>query len=126
MTLVDSDVLIWLARGSMKAAAALDAVEDIGVSAVSYMELLQGVRSKAEIRALRALLADLQAEILPLTEAISLRATVLLETHRPAHRLMMADALVAATAVQHGAVLLTANTKHFKPVDGLQMLTFKP
>lgn len=126
MTLVDSDVLIWHANGSAKAAQALNAVENIGVSAVSYMELLQGVRSKAEISALRGMLADLRAEIVPLTEAISLRAIFLLETQRPAHGLMMADALVAATALEAGVGLLTGNTKDFKPVAGLKLLPFKP
>ena len=49
-----------------------------------------------------------------------------MESHRPAHGLMLADALVAATALEAGAALLTANAKDYRPLDGLALLTFKP
>jgi predicted nucleic acid-binding protein len=36
----------------------------------------------------------------------------------------MGDALIAATALEHGLPVLTANTKHFSAVDDLQIEAF--
>ena len=44
--LVDSDVLIWYLRGLPKATLFLDALPAIRLSAISYMELVQGLRNK--------------------------------------------------------------------------------
>ena len=51
--LVDTDVLIWLLRGKSSAKAAIEACPSVEISAITYMELLQGVRSKAELQLLR-------------------------------------------------------------------------
>ena len=37
----------------------------------------------------------------------------------------MADALIAATALQHRLSLATSNVKHFKAVKGLKLNPFK-
>ena len=94
--------------------------------AVSYMELLQGMRNKAELAALRTMLAQRAAAILPLTPAITQRATALMEAMVLSHGLQMADALVAATGIEHGLVLLTGNVKHFVSIDGLLIERFSP
>ena len=39
--IVDSEVLIWLLRGSRKAAQAIDEAEGKAVSVVTYMELVR-------------------------------------------------------------------------------------
>jgi predicted nucleic acid-binding protein len=36
------------------------------------------------------------------------------------------DALVAATAVEHGLVLCTGNARHFKAIRDLKIKAFKP
>ncbi|HBL86991.1 MAG TPA: VapC toxin family PIN domain ribonuclease, partial [Alcanivorax sp.] len=41
--LVDTDVLIWNLRGDPAAAEALDSAPGFCLSAVTYMELLQGL-----------------------------------------------------------------------------------
>ena len=38
----------------------------------------------------------------------------------------LADALIGATALEHDLTLLTANTKHFGAIEGLQIETFAP
>ena len=38
----------------------------------------------------------------------------------------LADSLIAATALEHGATILTANGKHFNVVDGLSVEMFVP
>ena len=71
--LVDSDVLIWYLRGRPKAAQFLDALPTLQLSAVSYIELVQGMRNKRELELLKADLDQRRATLLPITEAISAR-----------------------------------------------------
>ncbi|MDB5819559.1 MAG: type toxin-antitoxin system VapC family toxin [Rhizobacter sp.] len=42
------------------------------------------------------------------------------------HGLQMGDALIAATALEHGLSMLTANVKHFSPIEGLTIEAFLP
>jgi predicted nucleic acid-binding protein len=44
--LVDTDVLIWYLRGHMGAAGFLDMLPKLALSAVTYMELVQGCRNR--------------------------------------------------------------------------------
>lgn len=124
--LVDSDVLIWLLRGNARALAAVSALPAWSISAVTHMELVQGCRSKTELRAVQKAFAPNANPILHITPAISEAACALVERHSLSHSLYMADALIAATALAHGLPLLTGNAKHFAPIAGLAVQTFKP
>ena len=123
--LVDSDVLIWALRGNAHAAAALQSNADWYISAVSYMELAQGCRNKAELKAMQKAFQSDHNDVLPLTTAISDMACSLVEKYALSHSLHMADALIAATAMHHALPLLTGNGKHFSVVDGLKVQIFK-
>ena len=124
--LVDTDVLIWHLRGHASAARRLDQLPQLTISAVTWCELLQGMRSKDELNATKKMLVRRQAIILPLTEPITVDAIGLMEALSVGHGLQMADALIAAIARQHGLGLLTGNVKHFAPVDGLSIDAFAP
>lgn len=117
--LVDTDVLIWHLRGNPRAAQRLDNLARLTLSAVSYLELLQGMRSKAEMLAVQKTFQRRQAEVLPITEAITSRAVGLMEAMTLSHGLQMGDALIAATALEHGIPLLTGNVRHFSPIAAL-------
>lgn len=126
LLLVDTDVLIWLLRGRGSARAAIEACPSVELSVVTYMELVQGVRDKAELRRLRRTVRLSGWRILPLTEAIGQRATMYLEDFGLSHGLRLADALMAATAIEAGETLLSANAKHYRCVPALSLATFKP
>ncbi len=126
MILADTDVLVWYLRGDARAAAALAAHQGFCLSVVTYIELVQGMRSKRELAALRATLAALDAKILQIDELVSAKAMFYVEQHFHSHSLQLADALIAATAVNAGFALLTANTKHYLPVSDLQIRAFRP
>ncbi len=87
--LIDSDVLIWLTRGHVGAAQRLGQISNWRISAVTYMELAQGCRDRAELVDLLAL----------------------------SHGMRLADALIGATAIKHSATLITANTRHFGAIE---------
>ena len=61
-----------------------------------------------------------------MTPAITEQAIGLMEDLTLSHGLQLADALIAATALVHGLLLLTANVKHFAAVPSLIIEAFKP
>ena len=124
--LVDTDVLIWNLRGHQGAAQLLDGSGGFSLSAVSWMELVQGCRDGAELRALRRALRFWQAEIIHLNASISARASFLVEEHALAHSLHLADALIGATALETGLLLVTANYRHYRCIEGLETQIFLP
>jgi predicted nucleic acid-binding protein len=122
----DTDILIWYLRGSVKAARAIDAAEGRAISLVTYMELLQGAKNKQEAHAIKGFLKDFGFATLPLSENIGHRASIYVEEYALSNGMGMADALVAATAVEDASILFSANTKHFKCVKELQLKQFRP
>ena len=124
--LVDTDVLIWYMRGQPSAANFLAELDAFAISAVTYMELVQGMRNKAELLALRYALKAWRAPVLPISEAISHRAMTYVEEHFLSHSLRLGDALIAATAVEHGLPIATANIKHYRVLAELVLHPFRP
>lgn len=123
--LVDTDVLIWYLRGHEEAAQFLNDLPSLELSAVTYMELMQGCRNQQELMRLKKDLERRQARILAVSEAISNRAANLVETHTLGGGLMLADALISATAIEHGLTLASGNTKHFRIIQGLSLQAFE-
>ena len=64
--------------------------------------------------------------ILPLTGNIGQRATIYLENYALSDGMRLADALIAASAVESGSVLLTGNERHYKCVPGLTLDRYQP
>ena len=84
--LFDTDVLIWALRGSKKAAKEIDDDDSRFISAVNYMELMQGARNKQEQIKIKQFLSELEFTVLPIIEAISHRAMFFIEETCPAIR----------------------------------------
>lgn len=126
MILVDSDVLIWMCRGNAKAKDVLIAHPGPFISSITRMELVQGMRNRKELIYLNRTFLELGVRTIHLDVDISSRASLLVETHFHTHHLMLADALIAATALQQGLRLLTGNAKHYGVIPGLDVMKFKP
>ena len=90
------------------------------------MELLQGARNNKEIKVIRGFLKDLNFESLSLTENIGHRASVYMEEYCLKVDMCLADALLAATAVENHLVLCTGNKKHYKSITEIEMRVFRP
>ena len=118
----DTDVMIWAFRGNEKALDAIDNAPSRAISAVTYMELLQGVRNKKEMK---RFLSALGFATLPVTANISSRAVSIMEETALKSDLGVADALIFATGLDTGDTLLSGNAKHFKEVPLLDTVAFR-
>lgn len=80
--LIDTDVLIWYLRGHAEAGRLLDSLAEPILSAVTYMELMQGCRDKRELSLLKKDMGMRGTRILPIDTDISGRAVSLIEYMR--------------------------------------------
>ena len=122
----DTDVMIWAFRGNRRALKAIDDAADRAISSVTYMELLQGVRNKDEMREMKKFLSRLSFATISVTANISNRAMTIMEETALRSDLGVCDALIFATACETGDVLLSGNKKHFKEVPLLNAMEFRP
>ena len=56
----DTDILIWIQRGNEKAAKLLEKDQDRHLSIYSYMELLQGAKSKTHHKYVKNFISDFE------------------------------------------------------------------
>lgn len=122
----DTDVLIWVQRGSFKAAGLIQSNDERYLSVQSYMELLQCAQNKKQHNLSKSFLIEFNFQVLPLTENIGHRAAIYIEEYSLSHGLRSADAIIAATATENNLVLCTGNTKHFRQINNLQLKPFLP
>jgi hypothetical protein len=116
--LVDTDVLIDFLRKKTRAKNILQEASqgyDLFTSVITLAEIMAGMRpsEKADTEALIAGLTPL-----PVTEQIARRSGEL-HQKKDKKKFLLADCLIAATALVEGCLLLTFNKKDFQ-VDGLQ------
>ena len=124
--IIDTDVLIWYMRGNDNALRLIENTDKFLISAVTYMELVQGMRNKKELNTFRQALHAWNAKILYISEEISAKAMFTVEQYFLSNSIQLADALIGATAIDHGLPLLTGNDKHYKAIKGLKIKRFRP
>lgn len=125
-TLVDTDILIDVGRNINAAIKRLEAEEQVvtvGLSIVTQMELIVGCRNKKELNALDRFLKRFQ--IISLKD-ITNKAIDLLHRYRLSHGLLIADSLIAATALVMDVSFLSKNEKDYRFIDGLKLLPYPP
>jgi len=121
--LIDTDILIDAARGIQEAILFLNdqqAASGIRISLISAMVLIAGCRNRAELVRVQQSLQ--QMVLLPVSTAASQTAYHLMESFFLAHRLVIPDALIAATALEHNLALYTKNVKHFQMIPALPVI----
>ena len=89
------------------------------------MEILQGALNKRELLQIKKFLNAFDVETLDITPEITHRAMKYVEDYALSDSMKLADALIAATAVENSEILCTANGKHYKCIPDLQMNVFK-
>ena len=123
--LVDTDILIDVANNDAIAKARLTGESQtsvLAVSTVTVMELIVGCRNKSELQVVNRFLSQFQ--VLAVTSQISDRATQLLQDYFLSHGLLIADALIAATAIEHQISLLSKNQRDFRFIQELTLLAY--
>lgn len=122
----DTDILIWFFRGNAKAVNAINSYTNHSISTITYLELLQGLKNQNELRYLKKFLSQYKFQMIPLSENIGHRASVYMEQYVLAHGIHLADALIAATAIETNETLYSANKKHYSMINELELKIFRP
>lgn len=125
---VDSDVLIDLGAQRSLVVDALNAIEPdgLGCSILSYGELFEGVvGGDAYDDALPRLERMLERfALIPVDLAILQRFAAIRDSLRKRGQLIGDfDIVIAATAIEHDATLVTRNRKHFERISELRFVT---
>ncbi|GHV82792.1 ribonuclease VapC [Spirochaetia bacterium] len=124
--LMDSDVLIWYIRGNKNAQIAIHNNIPFKISVVNYMEVIQGMKDKNELKSFQKYLKKWSVEIIQINESLSTRAMFLVEDYFLSHSLELGDAIIASTVLENQEILLTGNDKHYKFIPNMQIQKFKP
>ncbi len=118
MLVIDTDVLIDYLRGLRAAAEFMKSRnEPMSVSSIGVAELYAGVREGRERAVLEAFCAAF--EIIPVTAALAQTGGLWRRDYGPSHGVGLADAIIAATAVEQAATLVTLNHRHYPMVRNL-------
>ena len=123
--LVDSDILIDAGRAVQVAVDRLNSeaqTSTLAISVITCMELMVGCRNKTELQTMEQFFN--RFEFIKLNETISDRATNLIRSYRLSHGLMIADALIAATAMVTNVPLLSKNQRDYRFIQGLNLLPY--
>lgn len=120
--IVDTDILIDCGRGVAEAVNWLQMAETkhtVATTVVTQMELLVGCRNKSELRSVMKFLTRFL--VIQLNEGISQQAVKLLIDYRLSHGLLIADALIAAAAMNLGWSLVSKNQRDYRFIAGLDL-----
>jgi predicted nucleic acid-binding protein len=120
--LIDTTVLVDLARSDPRAIGFMDASDAPRVCPdVCVAEMLLGVRSRAEIRAVATTIREWFSVAFH-GESDARRALDLLQIYRPSHGVGYLDCLIAAMAIHRGLTVHSHNLKHMSPIRGLKVV----
>ena len=103
----DTNILVDYLNGIPAARNELEQYEEVAISMVTWMEVLAGTEDAAEETITRDFLS--QFKIQPLDKTVAERAIKI----RRQHKLKLPDAIIWATAMELGRVLVTRNTRDF-------------
>ena len=123
--ILDTDILI---DAGMEIERAVRCIRDHGeksqsaISIVTKMELMIGCRNKSELRNTEKFIR--RFDVLAINEAISEKAYELLRNYRLSHGLLIADSLIAATAIIWNYPLISKNQRDYRFITELDLLPY--
>ena len=130
--LLDTDILNEVLKQKnvqvlQHASAYLGQHGQFAVSSITRYEVVRGLKEKQATKQLTRFTTFCQHSlILPTSDAILDRAADLwVAARRGGHPGRDADLIIAATALEHGRVLVTGNTPHFSWVSGLRLANWR-
>lgn len=118
--LMDSDILIEYLRGRDAAIEYLENRDaELLISVMTVAELYSGAKGRKELTALSQFFEAFEA--IPIDTEVARIGGDLRRRYGPSHSTGLADALIAATAQQTGAKLVTFNKKHFPMLKNIEV-----
>lgn len=124
MVLCDTNIFISAFNGRQDTIDQLDKIglDKIVLSAVTVMELFQGMRDKEELAQMKKKIK--YYDVVQMDEEISMKAVEFIESYKLSHGLSIPDAIIGATVVIHQMPLYTYNIKDFNFLPGI--LLYQP
>lgn len=125
LVIVDTDILIDAGMEIEQAVNCLKHHEQqaqLAVSIITKMELVVGCGNKNELRDTEKFLQ--RFEIIAVNETISEKADELLRIYRLSHGLLIADSLIAATAIIWDCPLVSKNQRDYRFITKLNLLSY--
>ena len=119
MILLDTNIFIEIYRDNATVATVINNMQEIAVCDVVRAELFYGARNKRELQEISADMEGLT--VLPILPQISEMAVNFVKTYCLSHKLELADALIAATAVYHNIELCTLNVRDFVFIPNIKL-----
>ncbi len=95
-------------------------LEQIVLSAITIMELYQGMGNKTELVQMKRKIR--YYDVVEIDSPTSALATELMEKFKLSHGLQIPDAIIGASAVIHQIPLYTYNTKDFNFIPGILLI----
>ena len=119
MVLCDTNIFISAFNGRTDTIDLLDKIglAKIALSAVTVMELFQGMGNKNELAQMKKKIKFY--DVVHIDNAISGKAIEFIETYKLSHGLLIPDAIIGATAVVYQIPLYTYNVRDFDFLPGV-------
>jgi predicted nucleic acid-binding protein len=124
-TIVDTDIIIDVGRGIPEAVNCMQELKStsrLAISIVTQMELIVGCANKSELRTLEKFLQ--QFDVITIDPPISDKAVDLLRLYRLSHCLLIADGLIAATAIIWNYPFISKNQRDYRFIQSLNLLPY--
>ena len=124
-TIVDTDIIIDVGRGIPEAVNCLQELKStsrLAISIVTQMELIVGCANKSELRTLEKFRQ--QFDVITIDPPISDKAVDLLRLYRLSHGLLIADGLIAATAIIWNYPFISKNQRDYRFIQSLNLLPY--
>ncbi len=116
--LLDSDILVEYLRNQPQAIDYIDSLEgELLTSVITVAELIAGARNQTERKSIELFLSAMI--VIAIDYAIARQGGLYRQQYKQSHGTGLDDALIAATAEQTGAVLVSFNRRHFPMITNL-------
>ncbi len=121
MVLCDTNIFIHAFNGNADTINELTNIgfDNIVVSAITIMELYQGMGNKNEMIQMRSRMRSY--DVIEIDTAISQLSVSLIDQFNLSHGLLIPDAIIGATAIVHQIPLFTYNLKDFRFMPDIQL-----
>ncbi|MFN5513393.1 MAG: type II toxin-antitoxin system VapC family toxin [Cyanobacteriota bacterium] len=123
--IVDTDIIIDVSRSIPEAVNCLQELQlrsRLAISVVTQMELIVGCANKLELQTLEKFLQ--RFDVIRIDSSISDKAVELLRLYRLSHGLLIADGLIAATAIIYNCHFITKNQRDYRFIQNLALLSY--